>query len=192
MSTYVVFTIDDLDAELKAIKDRWTNRSDFTTLRNRALRRTMAEYQASLHNADDIFGRANTYDAPITIGTEKINTTVGDVYKVALPAGAVRVAGDAIQVAKATTATFVNVPRMEWADIIASGVDQTPYAFWEENGILMIYDKDGNFDNTAVCNFSYYRSLDVTQTPTTTPLDIKPNDFAEIIDNVDGFMSSYV
>jgi hypothetical protein len=184
MPTYITYLVDDLDAELKKQNPLLNNFTDFTARRTRSYLQVLADYQEELAQNDDPFVKADNYSSPITTGTEKINTTVGDIYRIALPADVLRVAGNAILVAKGTTAIFDSVPRMSWDTIIASGGSQTPFAFWEENGYLVIYDKDGNFDNTAAVSFPYYRRLDATVTPTTTALDIKPNGFSSIVSSV--------
>jgi hypothetical protein len=191
MPTYLTFTIDDLDAEIQALDSKWLNRSDFATLRERAYKRAIGEYQEELISNDDIFIRSNTFGLPIAIGTAKVDTAGADIFVVDLPADALQVAGDSILVSKDTTANFLNVPRMTWADIVASGVDQTDCAFWEDNGQIVIYSKDGTIVDTDVVHAPYYRRLDVTQTPTTTDLDIKTKDFDEIIDSTKSFMDSY-
>lgn len=181
MPSYVTLTIDDLDAELKKEQQLLANFADFTARRTRCYQDVLAEYQESLAQSDDIFVRADNIDTPTALGTEKVNTSTGDVYSVALPSDARRIAGNNIMVELAASATFVNVPRMSWDTIIASGGSQTPYAFWEKNGKLLIYVKDtGAFVNTASVVFTYYRKLDATVT-TGTALDIKPQDFSQIV-----------
>jgi len=189
MSTYITYTIDDLDAEIKADDARYTNRSDYATLRNRAYRKALAEYAGSLRGSDDIFIRGDTFLAPIAIGAAVITVTgKGLIYQVALPAGAYKVAGDSILVEFSTT-EFDQVPRMTWGEILLSG-SPTPYAFWENNGILNIFSAT-DLNATAHVGFDYYRRLDATQTAGTA-LDIKSDDFGQLVDSTSAFLSSYL
>jgi hypothetical protein len=192
MPTYLEYTVADLDAEIQAIEPKWANRSDYTTLRDRALRRAMSEYNDSLITGDDAFAKASMLSAPITLGTALINTTVGDIFGVDLPADALAVAGDAILVQKSATTEFFSVPRMNWTDIVPSGGSQTAYAFWQDGLTLYVYTKDSNFDATASAAFDYFRRLDVTQSPTSIALDIKDRDFGQIVDSTLAFLESYI
>ena len=182
MSTYIALTIDDLDAELKKQNPLLVNYADFAARRTRAYSTALAQYQETLADADDTFVRGNVYASPLTTGTAAIVTSTGDIYiPTTLPDDFRRVAGDAILVSKVSTADFCNVPRMPWASIIASGSSQTPYAFYEDKGQIVVYDKDGaNFDDASKVTFEYYRELDCTLT-TGTALDIKQEDFGNIV-----------
>jgi hypothetical protein len=156
----ISFTLADLDNEMLKQSPLLWNYQDYQARRMRELNATLATYQETLAQADDFFVRKNIFASPIAIGTAKVTTTTGDIYTVAPPTDFRRVAGDAIMVSKAASPDFCNVPRMTWEAIVASGSSQTPYAFWEENGQIVIYDKDGaNFDNASNVNFSYYRQL---------------------------------
>ncbi len=189
MPTYVALTIADLQAELNKQNAAFANYSDFTTRFARAFNTALTQYEEQLAQADDIFVRNNTYASPIAIGTAKITTTTGDVYQVTPPTDFRRIAGNGILVSKAATADFCDVPRMTFDSLITTGSSQTPFAFWEDHGMIMIYDKDGaNFDNTSQVDFSYYRKLDATNSPTSTPLDIKQMDFADMVSTVLGLM----
>jgi hypothetical protein len=84
---------------------------------------------------------------------------------------------------------------MSWSAIVANGGSQTEYAFWENNGLLNVYVKDGgsaDFDNTASVVFDYFRRLDVTQSPTSTALDILTDFFPTLVDNVVSYLESYI
>lgn len=168
--TTIALTIADLDNEILKQNPALGNYQDYQARRTRAYVETIASYEETLAEADDIFARSNTFAAPIAIGTAVVTTTTGDIYTVTLPTTARRVAGDSIMVSKVSSTDFVNVPRMAWASIVANGTGQTPYAFWEDNGQIVIYDKDGaNFDNTSMVNFPFYRKFDVTVSVAPTP-----------------------
>lgn len=190
MSTYITFTIDDLDAEVKDMRPQWANRSDFATLRNMVYRKALAAYEKTLRDTNDIFIRKDTFGAPVSIGTEEIATTIGNIWQAALPAGAYGVAGDAIMVEKSTT-EFLSVPRLSWQQIVPSGADQTISGFWENDGNILIYDKDTTFASGSSVCFDYYRRLDATQT-TGTALDIKAQDFPQLVSDVVSYLESYV
>ncbi len=161
----IALTIQDLDNELLRQNAALANYADYQARRTRAYQAALAAYQETLAGNDDIFVRANTFAAPLAIGSMVVSTTTGDIYTVALPTGARRIAGDGIMISKAASADFVMVPRMAWDTIVANGTSQTPYAFWEDKGQIVIYDKDGaNFDATSIVNFDYYRQLDGTTT----------------------------
>jgi hypothetical protein len=190
--TPIAFTIDDLDAEIQAQVPSWANRSDYVVLRNRAYRKALSEYSDGLIGQDDIFVRGDCLGSPITLSTAKIATTPGVIFQIALPTGALFVAGDNILVQKSATTEFFNVPRMPWASIVPSGGSQTPYAFWENNGIVNIYTATADFDATASAVFDFYRQLDSTQSPTTTAMDIKYEDFEQLVDTTVSFLQAYI
>jgi hypothetical protein len=193
MSTPISYLISDLDAEIQAQVPAWANRSDYTTLRNRAYRRALGEYSDGLTSQDDIFIRADCLASPVSLGSAPtIATTPGVIFQIALPAGALRVAGDSIMIQKSSTTEFFNVPRMAWANIVPSGSGQTPYGFWENNGIINIYTTTSDFDHTAGAAFDYYRQIDATQSPTSTAMDIKYEDFDQLVDTTISFLQAYL
>jgi hypothetical protein len=177
MPTYLAFTIDDLDAEIKKRDAAVSNYADFSTRRERAYERAIADLEETLASQDSPFVRADTYAAALTTGTAKVSTPIGDLYTIDLPADGRRVAGSNILVEGATT--FLQVPRMSW-DAVVLGTSQTLYAFWEDNGQIVLYEKDAEFTAPADVHISYYRKLDTTQT-TGTNLDIPTTQFSSIV-----------
>lgn len=188
MPTAITYDFDDLDQEIQAQEPKWSNRSDYITLRNRAYRRALAEYSDQLVGADDIWIRKDNFGTPITLGAALVSyASNGYIFQVALPSDAIRVAEDTILVVKSAT-EFDMVPRKAFASI-----DPTTdlYAFWENEGKINIWSKS-DLDATATVAFDYYRAIDATQTPTTTPLDIKYQDFGQIVDATTSFLADYV
>lgn len=180
MPTYIALTIDDLDNELKKQNPLLANYADYTTRRTRAYDATLGQYQETLAQADDSFVRSDTLDSPIVLGTAKIAATGGYLYQVTPPADFRRVAGNNITIEKSATG-IVNVPRSTWDTVV---LGTTPYAFWEEDGNIIVYCKDTTaFDSSYSASFEYYRELDATVT-SGTALDIKQQDFTSIVSSV--------
>ena len=188
MPTPIAFTIDDLDAGLKALKPSLNNRSDFAAIRTLAFKRALAEYQASKIAGDALLVRRNTFGAAITTGsTPDLDTSNGDIYKVDLPSGAKRVAGNSIILSDTGVGPF-NVPRSTWDAIVTSGTDETLYAFWEDKGQIILWVKDATVTGACTINCEYYAELDATVT-TGTDLDIDQEDFEQILSSTLDFMS---
>lgn len=144
----------------------------------------LCEYQKNMIQTDDGFAKGDTFSAPLSTGTAVANTTVADVYKIALPAAAHAVAGDTIWVDIAASGTFLAVPRMAMGSVIPG---TTLYSFYEVKGFIILEVKDAAFTAPADVNIVYWRAF----TPTAAggdPLDIQPWDFSTFNDSVAGLI----
>jgi hypothetical protein len=178
------FTRDDLDTHLKAAIAVLASleTAKFESLRDRAYKRTMSEYQADLIAADDPWIRRDTLEevTPPSTGSEKINTSIGDMYRVALLANAISIAGDTILVSQGT-GVFKTVPRVTMETLTIGGVDETIIGFIENKGKLIIYAKEGTFVPPGTVHYNYYIGLDGDPAAGATELDIKPQDYSRIL-----------
>lgn len=185
-----VFYRDDLDARVNKIQPSLAFRSDRATLRDNAYAQVIAQYNQELITADDDHARLDNFASPLSTGSSPtVDTASYDIYQVARPAGEIRIAGNYLYLEKAT-GTFFKVPRVAFDDIIiATGDDQTLYAFYENKGKINLIIKDSEFVDPADFCYNFYRILDSTlPDASTTPLDIRDEDFQSICERVSDLM----
>lgn len=186
----ILYYRDDLDKKIKKINPSLGLRTDFSTLRDAAYAQVIGEYNRELITADDDWGRGDNFAAPLTTGsTETVNTASYDIWQLARASTQIRIAGNDLYLQKTTT-TFFKVPRIAFDDIIVAGVDATLYAFYENKDKINLIIKDAEFVAPASLCYNFYRWLDNTlPDASTTPLDIKFDDFESIAERVTNYMS---
>lgn len=185
MPTPVVFTVDDLDADLKLLNPEYANMADFVERRTRAVKRA---YSEMLTIRPWGVGTTLTEGVAPSTGTAIMDTSIGDVFVVALIDDAKQVDGDVIWI-KQGTGTFEEVPRKTRAEIIIGGTDETELAFYETNGNIVIYSKQAEFTAPADVHYDYIRKRDADLDPTTNELDIDIEEYEAFLASVNSFMS---
>lgn len=193
-----VFDRDDLDLKLGLLEPEIANDADFTDRRDLALKQFMADYAEELRVANDGHRVYNTYSmvTPPSIGTEKVDSIIGDVYKVGdLPTDFDGINGDIILIKDGTD--LRQAARIEFDNIIMDGVDDTLLAFLENTtsaGVreVLIYQKDGEIADASVVHFEYNRKLDDVLAAGTDKLDIKDIDFQRGAEAIAEYMKKNV
>lgn len=182
----LTFTLANLKARIKRLVPAYRDMDStvFDELVDTGLRMWLSDYQKVLMDRNDRFIRYSTLSeavAPAT-GTEKINTTIGDLFRITLLAAADRIADDTILLFDAGTAEFITVPRKTFAEIVTSGVDATIAAFLENNGEILLYVKQDEIAAPpADLHYNYFKQL----TPPAADgddLPILPEDFAAAVE----------
>jgi general stress protein 26 len=139
--------------------------------RDRALLRALADFQAKYRNANDPFVISDTFDeaTPPDTGTVVVSSSVGDIFKIDLLAGAEKVYGNNIWVSSGTELKLA--VRQTPDEIVLTGTDADTLAFFEVNGQIQLYVKDAEITAfPADIHYTYYRGL----TPPAADADIVP------------------
>lgn len=182
------FTIADLDQALKDLAPQWADSASFTVRRTSAAKQALAQYYKALRDSNDTWARADTLSgtAPST-GAAKVTTTNGDVFEIALVTGALSVADDSIFLSQGTT-EFQIVPRMNIASIL-QGSTPTKYAFYENNGFIILITDDSGFTPPGVVHYSYWRTPTIDTSISTNPVDVRPEDFTAFVASVLSYLA---
>lgn len=179
----IAFLQSDLTTELQRRDPTLADldSTKFDNKRNTAEKVALAGYQSNLVQNGDGWAKKTTLAAYLTTGSSPdIVTTVADVYKIALPADAIEVAGNTIWLEIETTGTFLPIPRVEIDAIVPS---TTTIAFHEVKGFIILEAKIGQFTPPARVHCEYWRGL-VPTASGSDPIDIKPQDFGTFCDAV--------
>lgn len=157
------------------------------------VKRAFAAYEKTLEDANDPFGKGSILDevSPASSGTEVVNTTVADMFKVALIAAARKIAEDSIFVYNATTAEFERAARTDIDDIVTSGASATVLGFQERQGFFDLYVKQGTFATGAPMEiqYLYWRHLTAPALDADA-LDLKAADFDAVFALYLGYMTA--
>ncbi len=183
----IEYTRDQLDKLIKNIEPGLSNRSDFSTNRDLYYAVVMGEYNEELASANDDFVLGDNFSSPLSTSTALVDTSVADLYKMTLPDGQLRIAGDVIFLEK-TPGTFVHVPRVSIAEILIGGDEETLYAFATHKNAITLYSKDSLFTAPASVVYYYYRVLSISLSDGDTVLDIRSSDFNAIAERVSEYM----
>lgn len=176
----ITFDRDQLDADIKLRVPLFAkyDATEFDNLRAQAYRKAMANYQSELIDANDPWVRRTTLDevaAPST-GAIKLDTSIGDLFVVALLADALQIADDTVLVKSSTS--LVAVPRVDLDDIVAG---TTTAGFIEHKGGIQIYCADGMIVADSDLHYNYFVTLDAEPATGATVLDLKPQDYEAIL-----------
>lgn len=193
-----VFDRDDLDMKIGLLEPSLVDAADYADRRTLGFKQFMADYEARLRTDDNYHAIANTYSAvtPPSIGTEKVDTVIGDIYKVGdLPADFDGIAGDVVFIKDGTD--LRQAPRIKFDEIVIDGVGDTELAFLENTtsaGVreVLIYQKNGEIADAAVVHFEYNRTLDKVQAAGTDKLDILDTDFQEAAEQTAEYMKKNI
>lgn len=184
----ITFTIADLDQALKDRNPAWADSASFAARRTAAAKQALGIYYDNLRSTNDLWARSSTLGgSAVSTGTQVVDTTVSDVYHVTLPTGQLGVADNTIFVQQ-STGTFLEVPRMS-IDSIVLGVSATTIAFWENNGEIILYDKDGQFTAPGNLHYNFWRNPAIDCSLSTNTVDIRPQDFTSFVDSVLSYLS---
>jgi hypothetical protein len=154
------FTIRELDAQLYRRNPDWKDSKSFADLRSGAVKLALAQFYRQYRDDENAWGRASTLNgAAISTGSEVVNTTISDLYRVALPTGQLSVADNTLLLYKSTT-TFLKIPRASVDDIVL-GTGATTDIFWENHGEILIYSKEGDFTSAGSLHYNYWRDPSV-------------------------------
>lgn len=188
----LTFTQANAKTRIKRLNSEFNDwdSTKFTDIFDPALKMAMSEEWDEMIAADDPFTKASTLSevtAPST-GTEKINTTIGDVFLVSLLAGAERILDDTIWIFKSATGEYEAAPRIDIDAMIIGGAGETVVGFYEVNGKVAIYIKEATF-TTPPADFHYnYRRVPTMPAADGDPLDIPPTRFSSLCSKISAFM----
>lgn len=189
----ITYTRDELDLKIKLTDPPLEENAAFSVRRDLGWKQFMAEYSVSLRNEEDTHIIANTFSAatPPDTGAEKVDTIIGDAYKVEdLPADFEGVRGDKIWIKNGTD--LIELPRITFEDIIVTG-GETTLAFTENVTALgvrevLIYSEQGAFADDSDVHFEYFRTLGYTFVDGDSELDIREGDFQEAAEKTAEYM----
>ncbi len=177
---------DLLDERLKELEPSLSNYADFLTRRAREYAVVISEYFAELIEADDDWVKDSNFTSPLATGTETVNTTISDIFEIALPGTEVKIAGDTIWLQQGT-GVMVAVPRTTLFDF---ELGTSTLGFQEVHNKVLLYAKQGEFTAPGNLCYLFYRWLDHEPATGGTVLDIKPQDFESIAERVSERMVS--
>lgn len=182
-------TRDDLDNYVKEKEPILGKLTAYATLRDTYWKVVQAEYATELRTAKNPFviGSTFTMAVPPATGTEEVNTTLGDVFIVALDPTHDGIAGDTILVAD-PAAYFKSCPRTTIELVTIGGAEETILGFIEAKGEIFIYAKEAEFTAPADVHYYFWRILDASLPLGATVLDILEADFTRLADRLTELM----
>jgi hypothetical protein len=182
----ITFTLGNLKTRVKRLVPAYRDMDAtlFDEVIEAALAMWLSDYQKTLMDRNDRFIRYSTIPevTPPSTGTEKINTNIGDMFRIVMITGGDRIADDTIILSQ-STGVFKTVPRLSMEQLVAGGTGETIVGFLENNGEILLYVKDATITAPAVLHYNYFKQL----VPPAADVDViptLPEDFAACVEGV--------